>query len=178
MLYDEIMTPDARDRAKAKKQSQAKRGRAQVPKTGPSSDDAHEVVYFRRHFEDDFEQRSPGREFLESCPAKVRATMKATLAAVAEAPPKRFSGGGYWEAMHGNLSGRYEVRVDGPGRKMHYRFFCLLDYEAEETAKPYLVVVDGDAKPFKTRFPQSVYDRAEELGDEYLRRQPRSLYSD
>ena len=41
-------------------------------RAGPSSDDAHEVVFFQRH-----------------------------IAEVAAAPPKRFAGGGYWEAMKG-----------------------------------------------------------------------------
>ena len=39
--------------------------------------------------------------------------MRAALAAVASAPPKRFAGGGYWEAMGGAMTGWFEVRVDG-----------------------------------------------------------------
>ncbi|CCH73168.1 hypothetical protein BN11_240004 [Nostocoides australiense Ben110] len=46
--------------------------------------------------------------------------MRAALIAVASAPPKRFAGGGYWEAMKGEMTGWFEVRVDGPGRH-HYR---------------------------------------------------------
>jgi hypothetical protein len=68
-------------------------------RTRPSSDDAHEVAFYRRHSDDDPRQAVPGREFLNTCPAKVRATMRAVLAQVAAAPPKRFAGGGYWEAM-------------------------------------------------------------------------------
>jgi len=30
------------------------------------------------------------------------------------APPPRFSGGGKWEAMHGDMAGYYEVRATGP----------------------------------------------------------------
>jgi hypothetical protein len=52
--------------------------------------------------------------------------MQSILTHVAAAPPKRFSGGGYWEAMHGEMTGWFEVRVDGPQRR-HYRLFCLLD---------------------------------------------------
>jgi len=42
--------------------------------------------------------------------------MRAVLAQVASAPPKRFAGSGYWEAMKGNMTGWFEVRVDGPRR--------------------------------------------------------------
>jgi hypothetical protein len=52
--------------------------------------------------------------------------MFAVLKAVSEAPPPRFSGGGYWEAMHDEMAGYYEVRVDGPKRR-HYRLFCVLE---------------------------------------------------
>ena len=47
-------------------------------------------------------------------------------AQVAAAPPKRFAGGGYWEAMKGDMTGWFEVGVDGP-RRHHYRLFCRLD---------------------------------------------------
>jgi hypothetical protein len=53
----------------------------------------------------------PGADFLDGCPAKVRGTVLAVLDAVAEAPPPAFSGGGKWEAMHGNMGGWY----DNPG---------------------------------------------------------------
>ena len=49
--------------------------------------------------------------------------------AVAAAPPPAFSGGGKWEAMHGEMSGFFEVRVDGPQRH-HYRLFCVLERTA------------------------------------------------
>ena len=39
------------------------------------------------------------------------ATMLAVLGAVADAPPPKFSGGGYWEVMRDEMSGFYEVRV-------------------------------------------------------------------
>jgi len=41
--------------------------------------------------------------FLDACPHSVEAHLKAVLDAVAVAPPPRFSGGGYWEAMHGEM---------------------------------------------------------------------------
>ena len=68
-------------------------------RVAPSSDDPHDIVFFRRHLADDPAESCPGRDFLNACPTKVRATMRAVLVAVAAAPPKRFAGGGYWEAM-------------------------------------------------------------------------------
>jgi hypothetical protein len=111
----------------------SRRNRKDAPapgvRTGPSSDDAHDVVYFKRHKDDDPAQSEPGRDALRSWPASVRAKAYAVLVAVAAAPPKRFAGGGYWESMKGEMSGWFEVRLDGPKRH-HYRLFCLLDYEA------------------------------------------------
>jgi hypothetical protein len=110
-----------------------------------------------------------------SCtPVGVRAKFRAVLVAVATAPPKRFTGGGYWEAMKGELSGWFEVRVDGPGRH-HYRLFCLLDYEADGRDKPLLVIVTGLDKPFRTEFADSDYARVRALGEEYRKRNPRSV---
>ena len=66
------------------------------------------------------------REFLTSIPLGVRAKLIATLTVVAAAPPPTFSGGGKWEAMHGEMGGWYEVRCSGPGREQ-FRLFCLLE---------------------------------------------------
>jgi len=100
--------------------------------------------------------------------------MRAVLVQVATAPPKRFAGGGYWEAMKGEMTGWFEVRVDGP-RRHHYRLFCRLDYEAQGLYKPLLVVVCGLSKPFRTQLSATDYGHVRELGREYLRRNPRSL---
>jgi len=142
--------------------------------TAPSSDDPHDIVYFRRHKSDDPSQATPGREFVDSCPTGVRAKFRAVLVAVATAPPKRFAGGGYWEAMKGDMAGWFEVRVDGPKRH-HYRLFCLLDYEAKARDKPLLVVVDGLDKPFRTEFSSADYADVRALGEEYRGRNPRSI---
>lgn len=95
----------------------------------PSADDAHTIVFFKRHGNDDPKETIPGRERLRAWPPGVRAKFDAVLVQVASAPPKRLSGGGYWEAMHGEMAGWFEVRVNGPKRH-HYRLFCLLDYDA------------------------------------------------
>jgi hypothetical protein len=143
-------------------------------------EDPHEVVYFRRHRDDDPAQSIPGREYLDNCPPGVRAKFRAVLVAVATAPPYRFAGGGYWEAMHGEMAGWFEVRADGPkpsggkGRH-HYRLFCLLDYEARDAGKPLLVVITGLSKPFRTIVQPGDYRRVRALGEEYLARNPRSL---
>jgi hypothetical protein len=164
------MSPDRRDRHK-RSRPQAKTA---AVRTGPSPDDPHEIAYHRRHPSDDPNEASPGRDALSSYPAKVRATMRAALVAVAAAPPKRFSGGGYWEAMKGDMTGWFELRVDGP-RRHHYRLFCLLDYEAKGQDKPLLVVIDGRDKPFRTTLSASDYSDVRKMGDEYRSRNPRSL---
>lgn len=153
----------------------ARKGPPSQVRTGPSSDDAHDIVYFRRHLDDDPSETVPGRVFLRDvCPPGVRAKFVAVLNAVAEAPPKRFAGGGAWEAMHGDMTGWFEVRKDGPKRH-HYRLFCLLDYEAQGVDKPLLVVIDGRDKPFHTELSSADYEAVRALGDEYRRRNPRSL---
>ncbi|OKI63743.1 hypothetical protein AMK14_30215 [Streptomyces sp. TSRI0445] len=132
------------------------------------------MVYFQRRVDEDPGRSCPSRTFLrEVCPVKVRSTMTAAPAAVAAAPPKRFAGGGYWEAMKGEMAGWFEVRVDGPGRR-HYRLFCLLDYEAEGSEKPLLVVVAGLDKPFRTVLSDADYQGVRSLGQEYRNRNPRS----
>jgi hypothetical protein len=168
------MSPDPRSRnRRPKRRTLPQEAKAPVP-TRPSSDDAHDVAYFRRHEDDDPEQHIPGREALLSWPATVRAKIAPTLIAVASAPPKRFAGGGRWEAMHGEMAGYFEVRVDGP-RRHHYRLFCLLDYEAADREKPLLVVLDGRDKPFRTTLDSSDYEAVRALGNEYRKRNPRSL---
>jgi hypothetical protein len=128
-------------------------------RVGPSPDDAYEAV--------------PGRAFLASLPVRIRAEFSAILIAVATAPPHKFAGGGKWEAMHGEMGGLYEVRVDGPPNRTHYRLFCLLDTRGPGE-RPVLVIIDGDRKPFRTEMPAKVYRRVRGYRDEYLARQPRS----
>jgi hypothetical protein len=107
------------------------------------SNDPHAIAFFKRHAEDDSKQSAPGYEFLSACPVKVEATIYAVLKAVAAAPPKRYAGGGYWEAMHGAMTGWFEVRVDGSRPRAHYRLFCRLDYDAQGADRPLLVVITG-----------------------------------
>lgn len=141
---------------------------------GQSPDDAHDIVYFKRHYEDDPTQAEPARNALRSWPASVRAKANAVLIAVATAPPKKFAGGGYWEAMKGEMRGWFEVRIDGPKRH-HFRLFCLLDYAAKGAEKPLLVIVDGRDKPFRMTLRDSDYAAVRSMGEEYLSRNPRSI---
>lgn len=116
----------------------------------------------------------PAADFLRSCPKTVAARLLAIVDAVAAAPPPRFTGGGMWEAMRGQMSGLYEARVRGPGRRL-YRLFCLLDREVAGLDRPTIVVLGGMAKPVDSGFTDAEYARMRELGDEYRRRIPRSL---
>jgi hypothetical protein len=154
-----------------------RRTRRPVPQTGrvrvtPRPDDPYDVVYFRRHHDDDARQTAPGREYLNALPDRVRARMMAVLTQVAAAPPHRFAGGGLWEAMHGTMTGFHEVRVDFA--RTHYRVFCLLDSAALGRG-PLLVIVDGGTKAYRTMFSPAFYDRVRALGDEYASRNPRSV---
>jgi len=121
-------------------------------------------------------QSVPVREFLDRCPTAVAAKLVAVIKAVAGAPPPAFSGGGKWEAMHGDMSGFYEVRVDGPKRH-HYRLFCVLEREGAQVGLggPSLVLVTGKDKPFRTVLSAADYAEVRSLGREYLSRALRSI---
>jgi hypothetical protein len=101
--------------------------------------------------------------------------MLAVVKAVADAPPPMFSGGGYWEAMHDEMSGYYEVRVDYD--RNHYRLFCVLERNGAQVGLdgPSLVLVTGMVKAFRTVFSDDDYRRVRALGDEYRARVPRSV---
>jgi hypothetical protein len=134
------------------------------------------VHFFERHVKDDPSRTVPGREFLDACPEKVRAMMIAVVKAVADAPPPMFSGGGKWEAMHDEMKGYYEVRVDGPKRH-HYRLFCLLEQENARLGLegPSVVIIGGKDKPFRTVLSARDYEEIRTLGNEYRSRVPRSV---
>ncbi len=140
------------------------------PRNGPLPTDSHDVVFYRTP-----DGTMPARDFIESCPTTIRARLRETAIAVAEAPPLAFRGGGKWEAMHGDMTGWFEIRVDGTPNRTHYRLFCLLDYEAQGAERPYLVLVDGRRKPFRTAFSSSEYDKVRSLGQAYYGGQPRAI---
>ena len=111
--------------------------------------------------------------FLDACPHSVEAHLKAVLDAVAVAPPPRFSGGGYWEAMHGEMTGYFEVRKQGPKREQ-FRLFCILENPADEAERettglpgPAIAVLTGMRKPLGTTFSNHDYNRVREMGESY-----------
>jgi hypothetical protein len=122
----------------------------------------------------------PAEEFLDACPAKVDARFSAVLEAVRTAPPPQFSGGGYWEAMHGDMGGYYEIRLTGPGRRQ-YRLFCILDNGSpRELSKrgfdrPQIAALMGMVKESGTKFAGRDYSRVRKLANEYMRQLPRRI---
>lgn len=134
------------------------------------------IHFFQRHADDDDAQSVPARDFLDGCPESVQGKILAALRAVAEAPPPAFSGGGYWEAMHGEMAGYYEVRVDGPQRR-HFRLFCILERSGGDhnLGGASIVLITGMVKEFRTTFSGRDYARVRALGDEYRARSPRSV---
>lgn len=122
----------------------------------------------------------PGADFLDGCPAKVRGTILAVLDAVAAAPPPAFSGGGKWEAMHGDMGGYYEIRVTGPGREQ-FRLFCLLENADKRalTARglrgPAIAVITGMRKKTGTVFSDRDYAKVRQLGKEHTTQTPRRI---
>ena len=135
------------------------------------------IEYFKRHRGDDSGEAEPGREFLRSVPDKLAARMRAVLEAVAEAPPPVYSGGGYWEAMHDEMAGYYEVRVDGEPNRTHYRLCCLLERDGSALGLrgPCIVIITGMKKPFRTVLRKEDYATVRRLGDEFRARRPRSV---
>lgn len=123
---------------------------------------------------------APAIAFLDACPTRVQATMLAVLAAVAASPPPQFSGGGKWEAMHGEMGGYYEIRVTGP-RREQFRLFCILENADTATLTqrglrgPAIAVITGMRKPWKTVFSAADYRRVRDLGDAYLATLPRHI---
>jgi len=134
------------------------------------------IHFFQRHVQEDAARSVPVRDFLDRCPPEVAAKMIAVLKAIADAPPPMFSGGGKWEAMHGDMSGFYEIRVDGP-RRHHYRLFCILERDGAKVGLggPSLVLIAGKDKPFRTVLSTRDYAEIRRLGHEYLARAPRSV---
>jgi hypothetical protein len=107
--------------------------------------------------------------------------MMSVLDAVAAAPPPQFSGGGYWEAMHGKMTGYFEVRKQGPKREQ-FRLFCILENpedkaELEKTGLPgpAIAVLTGMRKPWRTVFSESDYNHVREVGESHRNTFPRGI---
>jgi hypothetical protein len=102
------------------------------------------------------------------------------LTQFAAAPPPQFSGGGKWEAMHGAMSGFYEIRLSG-ARREQFRLFCLLENGTNEELarrglqRPAIAVITGMRKPWRTTFSDGDYRRVRELGTEHQHHHPRRV---
>jgi len=122
----------------------------------------------------------PAEDFLDALPSAVEAKFDAVLEAVRAAPPPQFSGGGYWEAMHGTMNGYYEVRIRAQ-QKLH-RLFCVLDNADEDGLAergfdaPQIVVLNGMTKPVGKKFSDAEYRRnVRDLGDHHMSTLPRPV---
>ncbi len=101
-------------------------------------------------------------------PVKVAAEFNAILDAVAKAPPPAFSGGGKWEAMHGEMAGIYEIRVTGAGP--NHRLFCLLLRSSEALGGSSIVCLGGLTKPRRAAADAREYTRIKQYADEFQKR--------
>jgi Phage derived protein Gp49-like (DUF891) len=124
----------------------------------------------------------PSEDFLDRCPTNIEARFYAVLEAVRDAPPPQFSGGGYWEAMHGDMGGYYEIRLTGRGRRQ-YRLFCILDNGRPEDLRefgfdrPQIAVLTGMVKDSGKKFSSRDYANVRRLGIDYLDEVPRRVAS-
>lgn len=125
-------------------------------------------------FAPESEKVPPGIDYLDSCSAAIRGRFLALLVEIANAPPFRFRGGGLWEAMHGDMTGWFEVRVNF-NRASHHRLFCVLDHQAKNYEERLLVVITGRTKKHSTTLKGSEYRKIKKLGDEYFSQNPRSI---
>lgn len=106
------------------------------------------IHFFRRQKKDDPHEAVPAIEFMDELPVKVAAEIHAVLDAVAAAPPPSFSGGGKWEAMHGEMAGLFEIRVQHG--EMNHRLFCVLERDADDLGGSSIVCLDGLSKKRRT----------------------------
>lgn len=130
--------------------------------------DPWNIHFFQRDRRDDPDRAVPAMVFLDSVPLKVRTEVQAVLDAVANAPPPAFSGGGKWEAMHGEMAGFYEIRVQGGG--MNHRLFCVLERDAPDLGGSSIVAIDGLSKPRRSAAAPRDYRRALQHRDEFEQR--------
>lgn len=126
------------------------------------------VHFFQRAAGDDPSRGVPAIDFFETLPLKVATEIHAVLDAVAAAPPPSFSGGGKWEVMRGDMSGYFEVRVQGGG--MNHRLFCILERDAEDLGGSSIVCIDGLSKPRREAADPRDYGRVRRYADEFRAR--------
>jgi hypothetical protein len=125
------------------------------------------IHFFRRHGSDDKSESVPTKEFLDHIPAKCAAEIQAVLDAIAAAPPPAFSGGGKWQAMHGEMAGLYEVRVQCGGR--NHRLLCILERDAADLGGSSVVCLGGFSKPPRSAARPQDYRTIRRYADEFAR---------
>ena len=133
-----------------------------------SGSDEWHIHFFQRA--DDTANRPgavPSQDFLDSLDIKTRARFEAVLNAVAAAPPPSFSGGGYWHAMHGQMSGLYEVRIQAD--RQNHRLLCLLDRRGDGLGGPSIVCLGGFSKRLRCGAHPREYRRIRSYRDEFSR---------
>ncbi len=123
------------------------------------------IHFFQRHRDDDASTAVPARDFLDSLPPKIAAEFQAVLDAVAAAPPPAFSGGGKWEAMHGDMGGIYEVRISSAGA--NHRLSCLLVHGSGRLSGPSIICLGGFKKPPRSAAHRREYLRIRQYADEF-----------
>jgi hypothetical protein len=144
-------------------------------KKQPQGQSPWDVVYFKTAH-----GKVPAVDFLDGCPSNVEAEILATLEAVRKAPPPRFSGGGRWEAMRGDMTGYFEVRTQGPKREQ-FRLFCLLENADQRELsrrgfkRPAIVAITGLRKPWMTTLGAGDYKKVRKLGDIHKSNFPRRI---
>lgn len=112
-------------------------------------------------------------DFLDRCDPRPFAEIKATLDAVAEAPPPTFSGGLRWQAMSGDMAGIHEVRTKD-GRDL-YRLFCVLERRQPGLDNCSIIALAGMTKTVRSAFTAAEYGEVRRLRDEYFSCNPRSV---
>ena len=127
---------------------------------------AWRIHFFQRAPVEDEPGSVPAQEFLDSLPPSERAKIVAILDAVAAAPPPAFSGGGYWHAMHGEMSGFYETRTRASGRNQ--RLVCVLERPGDDLGGPSIVCLGGFAKRLRSAAHMREYRRMREYRAEFL----------
>ena len=127
------------------------------------------IHYFQRHPDDDELTPVPAMDFLDGLPPKIAAEFGAVLDAVAKAPPPAFSGGGKWEAMHGDMAGIYEARVRALGA--NHRLFCLLVRKGNNLGGPSIVCLGGLSKPSRSAANDRDYLRVKRYAEEFRKHQ-------
>lgn len=123
------------------------------------------IHFFQRPVDVDEGEAVPALDYLDGLAPQVAAEILAVLDAVATAPPPSFSGGGKWVAMHGQMAGIYETRVQGEGE--NHRLFCLLERNADDLGGSSLVCIGGLSKPRRQPAKPREYRRIRQFAEEF-----------